>query len=275
MSQNFSTGYDITQTGDLFALQDNRTRAGFSQYSSARGTTIQSPLNYRRLKIFKGLHNALRFFVRDQDRKPLPLHGAHVNISIVTRRQKTSIVNKKCEVVDPDRGEVKVTIDTADIHGLDAPSLVDVVLTYTNERGETLPLFTDQNLTPHYQCEISDENNYIPLLTQVEKDFFDQGDGYSISKVFYGPTYWGKNSGLVTFAVYTDNYTGEFYLQGTTSDSPSTSDWFDLELSVQQKFHYFTNETGIEPFSLKSNLKFLRTRHQNGQGSLDKVVIRL
>ena len=42
MSQNFSTGYDITQTGDLFALQDNRTRAGFSQYSSARGTTDPS-----------------------------------------------------------------------------------------------------------------------------------------------------------------------------------------------------------------------------------------
>ena len=40
---NYSTSYQVSQQGDLFAIQDNTVSAGTSRYSSAKGTTVQTP----------------------------------------------------------------------------------------------------------------------------------------------------------------------------------------------------------------------------------------
>ena len=88
---NFSTSYDITQGGDLFAIQDKQASPGTSQYGAAKGTTVQSPLNYRKLVAFKNIDNEFYFFVKNQDRKPIKLHGMEVTASFVDRRTKSRI----------------------------------------------------------------------------------------------------------------------------------------------------------------------------------------
>jgi len=47
---NFGTTYGISQTGDLFTLESSGTTTGLAKYRSTRGTTVNSPMNYRNLK---------------------------------------------------------------------------------------------------------------------------------------------------------------------------------------------------------------------------------
>ena len=273
---NYGTSYNISQTGDLYAIQDHGVKTGLAQYTSSRGTTVNAPVNQRKIMLFKGVDNEMFFFVKNQDRKPIALHNLTINASLIDRLTGNVIVNKNCVITDYELSSVRLTIETNDIINYD-DSMCDLVLTYTNDRGLTLPLYTDLNMRPNFTVEISSSAGSIPLTTQVLEDFLDlEGDDFLYSSTVYGPAYYGRSSGMLTIAAYTTNYTGEFYLQGTTSDSPSTDDWFDLELGYIHNYHAFINTTGIEPFVIKSNINFLRIKYQNtGNGTVDKVVFRV
>lgn len=274
MSNNYGTSYNISQTGDLYTLQDHSLKTGLAQYTSTRGTTVNAPVNQRRLMLFRNLDNEFFFFVKNQDRKPIQLHNLTINASLINRETSSVIVSKKCSVVDYELGSVRLVITASDIANIDG-GFCDLVLTYTNELGLVLPLFTDQNMRPNFTVEISNDATAVPLTTQTVDEFITNGD-FEYSSIIRGPSWYNKSSGLITFGVYCTDYTGDFYMQGTTSDSPAESDWFDLELLTQYNFYDFFEFTGIEPFSLNSNLKYLRAKIDNtGSGTVDKIVIRV
>lgn len=271
---NYSTSYNINQSGDLYAVQDHGTAAGLAQYTSSRGTTVNAPVNYRKLKLYKGYDNEFFFFIKNQDRKPIQLNGMTINASLIYRENQSVIVSKKCEITDYELGSVKLVIRANDITNLDTGNC-DLVLSYTNDRGLVLPLYTDLNMRPNFTVECTTEAGYIPLNTQQIDNFITNGD-FDYSSQILGPAYYGKPNGLITVGVYATDYTGDFYLQGTTSPAPANDDWFDIELGFQTYFYRFNSFTGIEPFSFTSNLKFLRAKVDNTlTGSVDKIVVRV
>ena len=271
---NYSTSYNINQAGDLYTIQDHGVAAGLGQYNSTRGTTINSPTNYRKMKLYRGFDNQLFFFVKNQDRKPIQLNNITINASLIYRETGVSLVNKRCQITDYDLGSIKLVVTAGDLSNADT-GMCDLVLSYTNEFGLVMPLYTDLNMRPNFAAEISDDAGYIPLTTQVITTFVS-GTGFDYSSIITGPAYYGKGNGMITVGAYATNYTGAFYLQGTTSQYPAETDWFDIELGAQYYYHSFDDFTGIEPFTIQSNLKFLRAKIDNtGAGTVDKIVVRV
>lgn len=274
MSNNYGTSYNINQSGELYTLQDHSVKTGLAQYTSTRGTTVNAPVNQRNLKLFRNLDNELFFFVKNQDRKPVFLQNLTVNASLIHRETQSVIVSKRCTVIDFELGSIKLAIRSGDIANL-SESYCDLVFTYTNDMGLVLPLFVDQNLRPNFTVEISNDASAVPLTTQTVSTFVTNGD-YDYSGVINGPSWYNKPNGLITFAVYPDNFTGDFFMQGTTSMAPAEDDWFDIELQTQYYNFYFEQHTDIEPFSIVSNLRYLRAKIDNtGQGKIDKIVVRV
>jgi hypothetical protein len=271
---NYSTSYNINQTGDLYIVQDHGTATGLSQYNSTRGTTVNAPVNFNRLKLFKGLDNELHFFIKNQDRKPVKLFNMDVNAALVYRESNSTILSTKCIITDYELGSVKLIVRASHISNIDI-GLCDLVLTYTNELGLVLPMFVDQNMRPNFTVEISDDAHALPLTSQSVIEFTPNGT-FDYSSIIAGPSYYNKPNGLITFGVYCTNYTGDFYMQGTTASSPSDGDWFDLDLTPFYNYHEFNAFTGIEPFSIQSNLSYLRAKVDNTfSGTVDKIVIRV
>lgn len=271
---NYSTSYNINQSGDLYIVQDHGTATGLSQYNSTRGTTVNAPVNFNRLKLFKGLDNELHFFIKNQDRKPMSLFNMDINASLVYRESNSTILSATCTITDYDLGSVKLVVRASNLSNIDT-GLCDLVLTYTNELGLVLPMYVDQNMRPNFTVEISDEAHAIPLTSQIVTEFTAEG-GFNNSSIIVGPSYYNKPNGLITFGVYCTDYTGDFYMQGTTAQSPGAGDWFDLDLSPFADYHEFNNFTGIEPFSVQSNLSYLRAKVDNTfTGTVDKIVIRV
>jgi hypothetical protein len=272
---NYSTSYNISQTGDLYTLQDHGTKTGLAQYTSTRGTTVNAPVNYRRLSLFRNYDNEYFFFIKNQDRKPIFLNGLQINAHIVNRETKSIIFTGKCITIDPELGSCKLIITAGDTANMD-DGLYDLVLSYTNGMGLTLPLYTDLNMRPNFTLEVNNDATAVPLNTQVIENFNVGVDNFLYSSWIAGPAYYGKKSGLITFGVYATGYTGKFYMQGTTSYQPVESDWFDIDLGMMTFYYQFVGFTGIEPFNIESNLKYLRTKHEDlSVGSIDKVVIRV
>ena len=270
---NYSTSYSVTQGGDLFAIQDNSSSTGTSRYGASKGTTVQSPLNYRKLNAFKHIDNEFFFFVKNQDRKIFKLHNMEFYATFVERQNKGRLFSKKCQTIDPELGSLRLIVNPGDIAHAEVGNY-DVVLTYTDGRGLNLPLYADVNYRPNLICEISEAAHAVPLTTATIDTFQLEGTE-QVSERTEGPHYYHKRRGLITLGVYATGYTGNFFLQGSLSDYPDTTDWFNIELGAILDYHYFNNFTGIEPFSIRSNVKWLRTRHDTGTGTVDKVVFRL
>lgn len=271
---NYSTSYNINQAGDLYTIQDRATSTGLAQYTSSRGTTVNAPVNYRNLKLFRGYDNEFYFFIKSQDRKPINLQGLTLNANLIYRETGAVAVNKKCVITDYELGCVRLVVNANDLSNADT-GLYDLTVSYTNDRGLTLPLFTDLNMRPTFAVDCSDDAGYIPLTTQSVSNLLTNGV-FDYSDQFNGPAHYGKAGGLITIGVYATGFTGDFYLQGATVETPSASDWFDIELGVSYAYHSFSAFTGIEPFSFSSNLKYMRAKIDNtGSGTIDKIVIRV
>lgn len=273
---NYSTSYNISQSGNLYTLEDHGTGKGLAQYTSTRGTTVNAPMNGRNLKLFRNFDNEYFFFIKNQDRKPIMLSGMEIIGSLINRESKVTVVTTRCQIIDADLGSCKFVVQQGDTYNLDE-GYYDMVLSYKNEMGMTLPLFTDTNMRPNFTVEVVTDASPNPILTQESTELFDTAnDGHLYTQRMAGPVYFGKKGGLITAAVYATGYTGKLYIQGTTSNQPEEGDWFDLMLGMTTNYYQFNAFTGIEPFNTVSNLKYIRAKVENtGLGTVDKVLLRV
>lgn len=280
---NYGSTYNISQTGNLYTLEAHGAKTGLSKYAGAKGTTVNSPVNYRFLKLFRGFDNEFFMFVKNQDRKPIKLQGMQINASFIDRRDRSTVVSKRCIITDYELGSIKVVVTSGESARF-GQGHYDLVFSYTNDLGHTMPMFCDLHMRPNYTVEVNEEGDALPLTTEINDEFLeragtdDNGNSvtYYYSSQMKSTGYFDKPNGLITLAVYGTNYTGTFYAQGTLSDSPSESDWFDITLGqYTDTFYPYNNFTGVDPWSFRTNVKFIRTIHTVEQGSLDKVVIRV
>jgi hypothetical protein len=271
---NYGTTYNISQTGDLYTLESAGAKNGLAQYNSTRGTTVNSPVNYRFLKLFHGFDNEFFFFIKNQDRKPIMLQGVVVNASVIDRSTKSTIVNKKCTITDYELAAIKLVLTSAE-SALMEQGLYDIVFSYTNSLGLTLPMFCDLNMRPNYTLEVTTDAGAIPLSTQQTTTFTSNNNMYT-SSILPGPGYFNKLNTMVTIAVYATNYTGEFYIQGTLFDNPTESDWFNIILGTNtEEFYPYIDYTGIDPWTFRTNIKFVRAQFTQTSGTLDKLIVRV
>jgi hypothetical protein len=273
---NYSSSYNINQAGDIYAIDTKTNRSELSKYTSSRATTINAPVNYRKLMLFRGYDNEFFFFVKSQNGKVFDLRGMRITASIINRHNMNKVLSEDCQVMDYETGLIKLVVRSNKISTLENGD-VDVVLSYTDQNGLTKPLFSDLNMRPAFTAECTDKAGYIPLNTQVFENFLEN-NGIFYTGAMQGPAYYEKPNGLITIGVYATNFTGDFFMQGTTSPQPADDDWFNVELGVQYYYHNFIGFTGIEPFSFQSNLKHLRGKYipsANNTGTVDKIVVRV
>jgi hypothetical protein len=272
---NYSTGYAVSQTGNLYTLQSNNTPAGLSQYHGANGTNINAPLNYRKLVGFRGLDNDFFFYIKNQNRKPIYIANLTIYANIVHRETHARMVTKVCQIMDGEQGLCRLTLNSNDLAQVDA-GMYDLILTYKDDRGLTLPLYADTNMRINLIIEVSDAGHSIPLTSETTTTFLSNGSGHMVGERIHGPYYYGRTKGLITFTAETTNYTGHLFLQGSIQSHPDENDWFNIELGAIVDYHPFFNHTGIEPFTCTATVKHLRVAWQEtGQGTVDKVVFRL
>ena len=95
-----------------------------------------------------------------------------------------------------------------------------------------------------------------------------------------------EDDGLHTVAVYTTDYAGKFWVEGTLEENPTSmdTDWFVINLTSFFPYHEFGNTpmpddtfTGIEAFNFTGSVRWIRFKHQpdsDNTGTLDQVLYR-
>jgi hypothetical protein len=259
------TAYNYNQRGQI--VLPNRT-----------GTTYHQPQNHKPFIVYTGIDHDIEFFVTDNDRKPVSLNGKTFVAKIVDRNSRAVRVTKTLVSINSSVGNVVMRLDQASTSSLE-PGLYDLTITYTDSLGRTFGLYSDQNSRLSYVLEVKATPNVEVKQSNETLEFTDNGNNEFYTSRFPGTAQSYNTDGTNTIAVYTNNFTGTLYLQGTLEINPTEQDWFSIQLDPESANDewVFTNSNGVIPFTWDGMFMWIRlyyTPDPSNTGTLDKILYR-
>ena len=87
--------------------------------------------------------------------------------------------------------------------------------------------------------------------------------------------YYGYSDGVYTIAIYTTNFTGRIYIQGTLASNPAETDWFNISLTGSSYLD-FTSLTDVAGYTVSGNYTYIRAKVTNRtEGTIDKILVNI
>jgi hypothetical protein len=102
---------------------------------------------------------------------------------------------------------------------------------------------------------------------------------------FRGDGYYGYNDGLHTLSVQVSNFIGRIYVQASIVENPTSTDWFDIDLTLTQPYLEYTTQTSeTKGVTITGNFVWLRgvvdrsymvtqTYNSANHGRLEKISL--
>lgn len=242
-------------------------------------TNWNLPMASADFKLYKDVQNNIEFVVRNTDRKPINLLNRTAVVTLTDYHTRKILAQKQLVNVDNAKGIVRLTIEGYEMElwnfGFHAYHIHLV-----EEDGAEHLLYVDQNENARGYFEL--KQGYYPgpqpSYEIMADEFTAVIDGMPpstqyISSAMPGNMQANNNSGLHTLAVYTNEFKGTIWVQGTSEvgSSQEADDWFAIDERT------LDNVSGITTFTFQMNLQWVRVKYQpaaDNTGDFQKVLFR-
>ena len=248
------------------------------------------PLDDNDFKAFKGVTSSVEFSVRNNDRRPIDLEGKTLIVTIYNPTNGELMLQKEIEVFNAKRGLARLIITPTDVVNWD-PGFYRYSVIIENDDNTQNILFQDKNQLGRGLLELVD--GVLPPIVQsitLDPQEFTPA-GFTFQVTANSPDRWMSSAvpgadqlnlanGLHTFALFANNFTGKFWVQGSLEPEPSTdvippgTDWFDIDVEGTPNPLIFDKFTGIAPYNFFANLNWVRFLYEVdplNQGELTKI----
>lgn len=265
--------YSIPQ---VIILTVGGTGASFMDSSSRRTDII----------IVQGIQNDIDIFLKDADRKPVPLMGKSAQMLVSDLRTGSLLDTFNLVVIDEVRGLFRLTVLPTDTPNWDI-GFLQYAVTLTRADGSSVPCYVDYNYQVHGTMELVGGMTPAPappVTVDGLTDFMAQSWGqpllsYAVTGGFPSTAPLGDSSILQTAAVYTTNFTGQFWIQATLENNVPTdpNDWFNVTIGGATPYFTFAQTSGITTFNFTGCYQFVRFVYMAGgqnTGTVDQVLYR-
>ena len=236
-----------------------------------RGTTYYGPDNHKPLVCYRALNISFDFYVKNTDRKPQSLHNKTYYADIIDRTSLASVLRKQLIPHDYDNGLLLLDLDHEETSQLDT-KLYDIQITFKDDArpvGDWAGT-SDQNNRLTFVLEVRDGALRFRPSDEVIA-FNEVGDDYYGGRMT-GPVQNASRLGVQTAHVQMTGYTGVYKFQGTFSEQPLDSDWFDI---TGQSYTVTSSNSGYHTFTGQYYwVRLVHTPDVANTGTLDKVVYR-
>lgn len=249
---------------------------------------INLPMIIYDTKVYKGVTNTIEFVIRNNDRKPISLvgYGLTAQIRRVNNASNAAappevLLEKALMPIDETAGKYKMILEPEDIEEWSTGYYRYNVRTVdVNGRAELL--YTDINKSTWGSFELIEgiASSMAPAIT-IEADRFTPtpvGERPEIiwrSSAMPGDSQSQRASGTHTIAVYTDDWLGKIWVQGSLSNEPPRErDWFYVPLGTGQDHFEYTkdNMANIKLINFTMNLYWVRVSFQESPGNQGKFL---
>lgn len=235
---------------------------------------INLPMIQYNTKVYKGVTNTIDFLVKNNDRKPVRIVGLTLIAQIRAINSPTNakappdiLLEKQLEIVDETKGKAKLVLTPGEIDDWMAGSYRFTIKTI-NTSNEAELLYTDINKETWGSFELMEgmASSLIPPIVIDGKKFTETPVDWDlrtkmVTGALPGDAQASRATGTHTVVVYTNKWTGKFWIEGSLSNEPPLpNEWFRIPLTVESDYYEFTDNTNTAPklFNFTMNLYWIR-----------------
>ncbi len=270
----------------VITLYNNPIRIDLTQ--SDKGVRNENmPLTRSDFHAYKGATTEIEFLVRNNDRKPIVLSGKNVYIIIRDLPTKSEILKKKLCITDYERARVKLPLYPSEVVDW-AEGFYEYVVLVENPDSSQNILYTSQDQAVRGWFEL--KNGALPPLAPLYDINPQEWVGEHIGKYPGGQTAYfsdylpgnssfGFSTGLHTFVLYLDNYTGVIKIRGSLDLAAPTydGDWFAISVTPSTFELKFEEASGLFPYNFYTNALWIRFENipdQTNSGRITRLIFK-
>lgn len=257
---------------------------------------INAPMNKRLIKLHKGVDNSVKFRVRNEDLKAVDVRNYDVRVKLVNPQNREKVYDKYVCVSQENKGWMHLCILEGDLVNIPA-GFYDMVLQAEDRAnfGNTPDYYS---ASPFYTNEVDDVTFEVEIVASGDSQ---PVPSFEVTWNKLTPSYMGSAgnfpsyytsaipcnkirnhlNSIHSFALYGDNFSGKVEVFGSLDMEPSTdiSDYFPVFVEGSTPDLNFNKFTGIEAYTVKLNLMWVRFRitpdpELEDSGELSKIIWR-
>lgn len=243
--------------------------------ASGYSRTTNMPFNLTRKTIYKGVDTVLGFEIKNQDRKPVKLHGKTVLINIMQVRTGRLLVQRRAEITKPEDGVCELALMAYDFIDL-SPGIYQLSAVVYND-GLATALYVDHNRAAAMEIELVD--GAYPMFTPSTKVKFTEVSNYFVSQPLQGNVLKNDRGVVHTIHMATKAFKGRVSARGTLDYSSSSPNYFPIRFEDESAEIIFdgTEPTWIQGWNFKGSYRWViiqYTPDEDNTGTVDKVLYR-
>tara|TARA_Y100001972_G_C7628929_1_gene315633 strand:- start:182 stop:1006 length:825 start_codon:yes stop_codon:yes gene_type:complete len=273
-----ATAFTYTNTGEA-TLNKDTSNSQYGKYYK-RSTTVNSPTTYQPFVFHKGVDNHVTIVINDKSRRTANIDNVTIKAKLIKRSDRSVVVTKNAIVESFADAKVTFKVQPGDIANLD-PTLYEFALTSVNNEGEEFLLSPQLNHKGQFTVEVRD-GPFPKMPPVVTLSTFTGGAGATdpqFSSATDGSTAKGSPDGLHTVAIYTTNFKGKIYVQGSVESEPGDADYFLIDTNGLTGHEDYSSATsGVRAVNFVHNLMKVRFYFEataDNTGTVDKITIRV
>ena len=181
------------------------------------------------IKIYKGIDNKVQLLVKNNDQQPINLTGSNITFNVLDANNGQINFTKSGNVKDARRGIAEVLLTESEIDSFDGKYLRYSTTIVRNEiNGEEL-MFVDAGVNAGGTIELI-HDVYPTFITSITINVTNPGGGSEyVSDIFSARPEINHTNALHTVQLYFNNYTGDFIVEATMSNSTMPLDAISLK----------------------------------------------
>ena len=237
--------------------------------------TEYRPVYARNMTVYRGIDNVLTFEIKNPDQKPVSILNTYKPYFVMFDENNTQIIEREGTIKETStpsfKGQFTVTVTENDLLSLKSQfAAYNVYLVATSDSAKTLT-YANTHYNAKGTIEIKGDAFPGPTDTYSIKTFTETGVNTDIftSETISGQPAINGNEALHTAAIYSTDFVGEVFIEGTLDNTVTGSTKFGDIAKVN-----LTNTTQPNYINFNGVFNHLRVRYVKTSGTIDKVLLR-
>ena len=252
-----------------------------------QGERKNLPMFHRDLKIHRGVDNKLHFELKDSDRKPVRSFGKTLRCIVVNPYNQQLMLTKYLEEENELKGKYILKLTPGDCQEWSSGFYTYCIIVQDADGSEELLYTTlDQNVTGRLELIDRPFPEFTPshLIEALDWQQINSdpnpmtNNNIWVTSRFPGDAQKNYGDALQTFSILLDNFSGNFWVQGSLEDAVLTEqDWFNISVDGVSDGITYTNATGINCYNFQGNYVWIRFKYQPlpyQTGSIKKIFLK-
>lgn len=229
-------------------------------------------------RIYQGVASRIYVTIKNSDRRVIPSAGKLFTAYIVSNETDELKLQRALDEIDASRGEWELTLLPGEVDEW-RPGRYRMVVTVQDEYDNEYNLYGDLSYGAVAELKL-EETAMAPFKAETVSNNWTEVSEVWYSSAFPGDAQEGRHDGLHTVAIYTTNFSGQFWVQVSLENTAPVLDnnWIDLNLGGVNDYISFDDESGIYALNFTVNAQWVRFKYDpdvGNTGTVDQVLYRI